>query len=108
VGRDVGDVDPDAGAIALALGGDGVVEVAGGGRVDGEGRQRGQVATRQRVALGSLGGPRRLGLERDLEAPVAEALAQQSLDRVARPRRLLAPPPASPTAAQIVTRPCRR
>ena len=34
--------------VALALGGDGVVEVAGGGRVDGEGRQLGQVAARRR------------------------------------------------------------
>ena len=45
VGGDVGDVDPEADAVPLALGGDRVVEVAGGGGVDGEGVQRGEVAT---------------------------------------------------------------
>jgi hypothetical protein len=76
VGGDVGDVDPDACSAALPLGGDGVVEVAGGGGVDGEGGKRGEVAARPAFALGPLRRFPRFPLDRRPEAAVAELLAQ--------------------------------
>ncbi len=88
VGGDVGDVDPDPGAVALALGGDGVVEVARGGGVDGEGRKRGEVAPRPAFALRPLRRFPRFPLDRRPEAAEAELLPQQLLDRL--PRRLAA------------------
>ena len=50
VGGDIGDVDPEAEAVALAAGRDRVVEVAGGRRVDREGRLGGEVGARARIA----------------------------------------------------------
>jgi len=44
VGGDVGDVDPEPEAVALALRRDGVVEVARGRRIDREGGELGEVA----------------------------------------------------------------
>ena len=103
VGGDVGDVDPDAGPVALALGGDRIVEVARGRRVDGEGRR----ARSGRGAAPRLARPPRppvrLDLERGREAAATE-LARRSIastasrsrssasrsrrrERPARPRR---------------------
>ena len=91
VGGDVGDVDPDPGPVALALGGDGVVEVAGGGRVDGEGRERGEVAAGAGVALAPRAAASRASASSaGAEAAEAELLAQQRLDRLAGARQLLA------------------
>ena len=109
VGGDVGDVDPDPGAVALALGRDGVVEVARGRRVDGEGRQRGEVAARRRARARrrSAAAPALRPRARRGSRGTPSSLAQQRLDRVARaflgarpprraarPRRRCAPRPA--------------
>ena len=87
VGGDVGDVDPDPGAVALALGGDGVVEVAGGGRVDGEGRRaRSGRGGRRSARSAALGGLAASASSAGAEAAEAELLAQQLLDRLAGAR----------------------
>src|SRR6185503_11496592 len=108
---------PDAPAVPLALGRDGVVEVARGGRVDGEGGELGQVAAREATSLGLLRRPRRFLLDQAGETAQAEPLLEQVGDGVpgagrllpserlrtrpaATPRRRLPPPPApAPLAA---------
>ena len=121
VGGDVGDVDPDAGAVALALGGDGVVEVARGGRVDGEGGERGEVAARARIALGGLRRPRsprprapagsrgsraaRAAAPRPPRARSAAARDRAAAPAPAAPRRGAAP---SRRLAALILRPGRR
>ena len=56
-------MDPEAAAVALAAGGDGVVEVAGARRVDGEGRLVASGLCAARVGADSLRRRRRLLLE---------------------------------------------
>ncbi len=98
VGGDVGDVDPDPGSRPLALGRDGVVEIAGTGRIDGEGVERGQVATRRRDPLGLVRGAASFVLELWCESTPADLLPQQRLDGIAGVPRCpvaagAAPPP---------------
>ena len=97
--------------VALALGGDGVVEVARGGRVDGEGRQRGEVAARAAFALGPLAPlpalrPRSSAGSRGSRAPPAAAPRPSPAPSAARGRRFH---PFGPCGARSVeTTPRRR
>ncbi len=61
----------------------GVVEVARGGRVDGEGGELGEVAAGDVAGLGLLGGARGFLLDQAGEAAEAESLGEQVGDRVA-------------------------
>ncbi len=92
--RDVGDVHPHPhGAVGEHLGGDRVVEVARGRRVDRERRQRAQVQPAGCLLLGrALGGGARLALDVRLEAPPQPAVEQHRLHDVARHVRAPDPP----------------
>ena len=83
--RDVGDVHPDAHrAVVERLGGDRVVEVARGRRVDRERRQRAQVQPPGGLVLRrALGGRARLALDVRVEAAPQPAVEQHRLDHVA-------------------------
>ena len=83
VGGDVGDVDPDPEAVALGSGRDGVVEVAGAGGIDREGRLGGQVATPAGVALEAGDGAPRLLLVTIPERRAQPAVGDQRGDDVA-------------------------
>ncbi len=83
VGADVGDVHPDpGGAVVEALGGDRVVEVARGDRIDRERRQVGEVAAGDllvdAVVARLLGG----ALHGGIEAPPQPAVEHERLEHV--------------------------
>ena len=101
MGGDVGDVDPEPDPALRGLGGDGIVEVAGGRRVDGEGGEPGEVAALAALARRRLGGFDRLSLEIAGEAPAHPAVEHQRLDHVDSNRRVaqLANDPGTPGAA---------
>ena len=74
MGGDVGDVDPEPDPVPVRRSGDGVVEVARGLGVDGEGVERGQVAALGLDRLRVVDRIRCGVLDRVLEAALAEAL----------------------------------
>ena len=111
VGRHVGDVDPHPPrAVVLGGGRDRVVEVARGHRVDGECRQRTQVAPaggNPRVVAVAERSCRHLAglvLDRGIEPAPQASVDHQPLDHVARDVRAAdppddrRPPPAAPVA----------
>ncbi len=104
VGSDVGDVDPEPGRLAFPPRRDGVVEIACGGRIDGEGRQLGQVAAGTAARLRHRPGLGGFELQRRRKAAPAQLLLQQRLDRLARGLRhgLPAPPAAPPLPVPVV------
>ena len=83
VGGDVGDVDPDPEAATFGPGRDGVVEVAGAGRIDREGRLGGEVATPAGVALEAGDGAPCLLLVAIPERRTQAAVGDQRRDDVA-------------------------
>src|SRR6185312_15974503 len=90
---DVGDMDPDADRpVVAALRADGVVEVLGGDRVDGERRQLAQIAApRLRSTRHVVARPLRLEVDRAVEAPAQPAVEHERLEDVARVVRTLEP-----------------
>ena len=86
----VGDVHPYSDRVALAAGGNGVIEVLGRGRVDREGGQGGEVAARTVGAARrhALGGLIRLDLHRAREGAAQPAVEHERLEHVARHVRL--------------------
>ena len=92
-------------AVVEPLGGDRVVEVARGRRVDGEGRQVAQVAARPGPVRRRAGGGARLALHDRVEAAPQPAVEHQRLEHVARVVRPPEPPdylavaPAAPVGA---------
>ena len=79
-------------------------------RVDGEGRQRGQVAAGGRSLVGPVGGGGRLAPRAGREPAPAESLPEQRLDHVARPlgRAQLAddPRPPGPNSTSAIRPAC--
>ena len=94
VGGDIGDVDPDPGPVSLAPGRDRVVEVAGGGRVDREGRHVDEIAARGE--LRSASSPAR-----------SAATCSEGRSRDGRARRAAAPRPPRARSADPAAVPCR-
>jgi hypothetical protein len=82
VGRDVGDVDPEADPVAVRFGRDGVVEVAGGGGVDGERPQLAEVAPGRVYLRRHRYGRARLLLYAPCETAALQPLPEQCVDDV--------------------------
>src|SRR5690349_328758 len=93
---DVGDVYPDAPALPLPLGGDGVVEVTCRRRIDREGVQLDEIAARTRARRGGVGHPSRFALQRGGEAAPLEPFFQQRFHRLPRGTWLRAPSARAP------------